>query len=70
MKGDKVHRRKPPNRRILDMDSPISETYGRQEGSACNAHLGCTGYHPLFLLNQFGDLEGKGKRTYYFNPEK
>ena len=36
--------------RILESDEP-------QEGSAYNGHFGCTCYHPLFLFNQFGDLE-------------
>ncbi len=54
---DKVHQRKPPKRLILDMDSSVSETYGQQEGSAYNGHFACTCYHPLFLFNQFGDLE-------------
>jgi hypothetical protein len=39
------------------MDSSESPTYGGQEGSAYNGHFGCTCYHPLFLFNQFGDLE-------------
>ena len=39
------------------MDSSVSETYGHQEGTACNGHFECTCYHPLFLFNQFGDLE-------------
>jgi hypothetical protein len=34
-----------------------SETHGAQEGSAYNGHFGCTCYHPLFVFNQFGDLE-------------
>ena len=42
---------------ILDLDSSVSETYGRQESLAYNGHFGCTCYHPLFLFNQFGDLE-------------
>ena len=42
---------------ILDMDSSVSETYGQQQGTAYNGHFGCTCYHPLFLFNQFGDLE-------------
>ena len=33
------------------------ETHGEQEGTAYNGHFGCTCYHPLFLFNQFGDLE-------------
>ena len=39
------------------MDSSVSETYGQQQGSAYNGHFGCTCYHPLFVFNQFGDLE-------------
>jgi len=54
---DKVHQRQSPRELILDMDSSVSETYGQQEGSAYNGHFGCTCYHPLFLFNQFGDLE-------------
>ena len=54
---DKVHDRHPPTKIILDMDSSISPTHGEQEGSAYNGHFGCTCYHPLFLFNQFGDLE-------------
>jgi len=42
---------------ILDLDSSVSETYGQQEGSAYNGHFECSCYHPLFLFNQFGDLE-------------
>ena len=29
----------------------------RARGHAYNGHFGCTCYHPLFLFNQFGDLE-------------
>jgi hypothetical protein len=54
---DTVHRRKPLKQLILDMDSSVSETYGKQEGAAYNGHFECTCYHPLFLFNQFGDLE-------------
>src|SRR3954452_6591226 len=39
------------------MDSSESPTHGEQEGTAWNGHFGCTCYHPLFLFNQFGDLE-------------
>ena len=39
------------------MDSSVSPTYGDQEGTAYNGHFGCTCYHPLFVFNQFGDLE-------------
>jgi DDE family transposase len=53
----RVHRRRPPDGIILDLDSSESPTFGQQEGSAWNGHFGCTCYHPLFLFNQFGDLE-------------
>ena len=54
---DRVHARKPPKMIVLDMDSSVSPTYGDQEGSAYNGHFGCTCFHPLFVFNQFGDLE-------------
>jgi hypothetical protein len=54
---DRVHSRRPPNGIVLDMDSSVSPTYGDQEGTAYNGHLACTCYHPLFVSNQFGDLE-------------
>jgi hypothetical protein len=54
---DSVHDCRPPKMIILDMDSSVSPTHGDQEGTAYNGHFGCTCYHPLFLFNQFGDLE-------------
>ena len=54
---DNVHRRRPLKELILDLDSSVSETYGRQQGTAYNGHFECLCYHPLFLFNQFGDLE-------------
>src|SRR5919202_1895401 len=54
---DRVHARRPVKMIVLDMDSSVSPTYGAQEGSAYNGHFGCTCYHPLFVFNQFGDLE-------------
>ena len=54
---DKVRRRRAPKTVILDMDSSESPTYGEQEGSAYNGHFACTCYHPLFVFNQFGDVE-------------
>jgi hypothetical protein len=54
---DTVQRRRPPRMIVLDMDSSESPTYGEQEGSAYNGHFGCTCYHPLFVFNQFGDVE-------------
>jgi Transposase DDE domain group 1 len=54
---DQVHQRQPLKQLILDLDSSVSESYGRQEGTAYNGHFLCVCYHPLFLFNQFGDLE-------------
>jgi len=54
---DQVHACKPQATIVHDMDSSVSETYAAQEGSAYNGHFGCTCYHPLFVFNQFGDLE-------------
>jgi hypothetical protein len=54
---DKVHRRRSPRTVVLDMDSSESPTHGEQEGSSYNGHFACTCYHPLFVFNQFGDVE-------------
>jgi Transposase DDE domain group 1 len=54
---DRAHQHRKLKKLILDMDSSVSETYGHQEGSAYNGYFECTCYHPLFLFNQFGDLE-------------
>jgi Transposase DDE domain group 1 len=35
----------------------LRATHGEQEMSVWNGHYGCICYHPLFLFNQFGDLE-------------
>jgi hypothetical protein len=53
---DKVRRRSLKTI-VLDMDSSESPTYGEQEGSAYNGHFACTCYHPLFVFNQFGNVE-------------
>ena len=52
-----MHACRPPKLIILDMDSSESPTYGNQEGSVYNGHFGCTCFHPLFVFNQFGDVE-------------
>ena len=57
-----MHDRHPPTKIILDMDSSVSPTHGDQEGTAYNGHFGRTCYHPLFLFNQFGDLERSSLR--------
>ena len=31
--------------------------YGQQQGTTYNGNFECMCYHPLFLFNQFGDLE-------------
>jgi hypothetical protein len=54
---DLVHGRRPPHGIVLDMDSSVSPTHGEQENSVWNGHYACTCYHPLFVFNQFGDLE-------------
>src|ERR687897_1563314 len=54
---DEVHARRPVKGIVLDMGSSVSPTFGEQEGTAYNGHFGCTCYHPLFVFNQFGDLE-------------
>ena len=54
---DRVPTRRPPRGIVLDMDSSVSPTHGEQENSVWNGHYACTCYHPLFVFNQFGDLE-------------
>ena len=54
---DRVAQQRSLDKLILDLDSSVSETYGRQEGSAYNGHFVCNCYHPLFCFNHLGDLE-------------
>jgi hypothetical protein len=54
---DAIHGRRPPRGIVLDMDSSVSPTHGEQKNSVWNGHYACTCYHPLFVFNQFGDLE-------------
>jgi len=54
---DRVRERRRTGEIVLDMDSSVSPTHGRQEGAAYNGHFRCSCYHPLFCFNQFGDLE-------------
>src|SRR5262245_1105696 len=42
---------------FLEVPSSESPTHGEQEMSVWNGHYACTCYHPLFVFNQFGDLE-------------
>ncbi len=59
---DRVHARRSPRGILLDMDSSVSPTHGEQEVSVWNGHYECTCYHPLFVFNQFGDLERRALR--------
>ena len=54
---DLVHDRRPPRGIVIDVVSSVSPTHGEQEMSVWNGHYACTCYHPLFVFNQFGDLE-------------
>jgi len=54
---DRARRDESDREIVLDMDSSVSPTHGEQEQSVWNGHFGCTCYHPLFVFNQFGDLE-------------
>jgi len=60
---DVVRQRHPTKVLVLDMDSSVSPVFGEQEGSAYNGHFECVCYHPLFLFNQFGDVEGCSLRS-------
>jgi hypothetical protein len=46
----------------LDKDSSVSPAHGEQEKSVWNGHFECTCCHPLFVFNQFGDLERRALR--------
>jgi hypothetical protein len=59
---DIVHGRRTPRGIVLDMDSSVSPTHGEQEDTVWNGHYACTCYHPLFVFNQFGDLERSALR--------
>ncbi len=48
---------RPGRAAVTGSPRQVSETHGAQEGCAYNGHFGCTCYHPLFVFNQFGDLE-------------
>ncbi len=54
---DSVHECAPLDKLILDLDSSVSETHGQQQGTAYNGYFDCMCYHPLFLFNQYGDLD-------------
>ena len=47
----------PPEHLLLDLDSTLLDTYGRQEGEAFNYHYQAHGYHPLLCYDGLtGDL--------------
>ena len=48
---------KSPEHVLLDLDSTLFETYGKQEGEAFNFHYHAHGYHPLLCYDSLtGDL--------------
>ena len=54
---DAEHHRRPPKSITLDMDSSESPVHGDQEGAVWNGHFQSKCLHPLFVFNQYGDLE-------------
>ena len=54
---DAVHDRQPPKSITLDMDSSECSVHGDQEGAVWNGHFQSKCLHPLFVFNQYGDLE-------------
>lgn len=47
----------PPEQLLLDLDSTLLDTHGRQEGEAFNYHYQAHGYHPLLCYDGItGDL--------------
>lgn len=48
---DKVHQYRESKALILDLDSTHSDTFGKQEESAYNAHYGTVGFHPLVAFD-------------------
>lgn len=54
---DAVHDKQPPKFITLDMDSSESPVHGDQEGAMWNGHFQSKCLHPLFVSNQFGDME-------------
>jgi len=54
---DAMHEKRPPKVITLDMDSSESPVHGDQDGAMWNGHFQSKCLHPLFVFNQFGDLE-------------
>lgn len=42
---------------IVDDSLGVSPTSGDQDGAAYNCHFACIYYHPVFVSDQFGDLD-------------
>jgi len=59
---DAVHDRRPPKSITLDMDSSERPVHGDQEGAVWNGHFQSKCLHPLFVFNQYGDLERRSLR--------
>lgn len=54
---DIIYSIKRPEHMLLDLDSTLFETYGRQEGEGFNFHYRAHGYHPLLCYDGLtGDL--------------
>ncbi len=53
---DLVHGRRPPRGIVLDMDLSVSPTTASRRWDVWNGHYARTCYHPLFVFNQFSDL--------------
>ena len=54
-----VYRIKRPENVLLDLDSTLLDTYGKQEGEGFNFHYSAHGYHPLVCYDGLnGDLLG------------
>ncbi len=62
-KVDRVRKRKPIRKLILDMDSSVSSTHGEQEGSSYNGTSAAPAITRCFASIQFGDLERALLRT-------
>jgi len=57
MLRSRVYSHKKPDMLLLDLDSTLLETYGRQEGEKFNYHYQAHGYHPLLCYDGLtGDL--------------
>lgn len=53
----RIYHIKKPGMILLDLDSTLLDTYGKQEGEAFNYHYAAHGYHPLLCYDGLtGDL--------------